>query len=421
MVVKRRMNALPMVTATTPETSEILVARQPIFNRDMDVVAYELLFRGNHAQHANVVDHDQATSQVIINAFMEIGIGNLVGDKLAYINMPSAFLLGDYPIPFPPEKVVLEILEHVEVSATLITALRRLSLAGYVMALDDFVYSEKTKPLLNLARVVKLDVLDVKADVLRKQVGQLLPYKLKLLAEKIETKAVFDQCKRLGFEYFQGYFLCRPQIVEGATLPASRLQLLKLLAELNDPDIQMHTLEKTVGSDVSLSYKLLRVVNSAQHGIRQKVESLRHALILLGVKKIREWATLIVLTSIDNKPRELFVISLQRAKYCQLLAQARGAANVDVYFTAGLFSTLDALLDKPLAELVPQLSLADELNQALLDRNGQIGAVLTAVIAYEQADWNGLAGTGIAAGQMRDFYLEAVRWSREAAQQLSAK
>jgi len=415
------MNASPTRIATTSAAAETLVARQPIFDRNMEVVAYELLFRRNNAEQADVVDHDQATSQVIVNAFMEIGIGNLVGDKLAYINMPTAFLLGDYPIPFAQEKVVLEVLEHVEVNDKMIAALQKLSLAGYVIALDDFVFSEKTKPLLKLARVVKLDVLDVKPDALRKQVGQLLPYKLKLVAEKIETQAMFEQCKRLGFEFFQGYFLCRPQSVKGAKLSANRLQMLKLMAELNDPDIQMHKLEQTVGSDVSLSYKLLRVINSAQYGMRQKVESLRHALVLLGVKKIKDWATLIVLTSIDNKPRELFVISLQRAKYCQLLAQVRGAANIDAYFTAGLFSTLDALLDKPFAELVPQLSLADELNQALLERSGPIGEVLNAVIAYEQADWGAITLADVATTQLRDCYLEAVRWARDAAQQLTAK
>ena len=414
------MTALPIINPISPVAAETLVARQPIFDRNMDVVAYELLFRRGNAEQANVVDHDQATSQVIVNAFLEIGIGNLVGDKLAYINMPTAFLLGDYPIPFPQEKVVLEVLEHVEVNEKLIAALTRLSLAGHVIALDDFVYSEKSKPLLKLAHVVKLDVLDVKPEVLRKQVAQLATFKLKLVAEKIETQAMFDQCKRLGFHYFQGYFLCRPQIVKGATLPANRLQLLKIMAELNDPDIQMNALEKAVSSDVSLSYKLLRLINSAQYGMRQKVESLHHALILLGVKKIKDWATLIVLTSIDNKPRELFVISLQRAKCCQLLAQLLGAPNSDGYFTVGLFSTLDALLDKPFVELIPQLSLTDELSQGLLERVGPVGEVLAAVIAYEEARWDRIAVPGITPIQLRDCYLKAVQWSREAAQQLTA-
>lgn len=415
------MPASPTIKMMTPDVTETLVARQPIFDRTMEVVAYELLFRRNNAEQADVIDHDQATSQVVVNAFMEIGIGNLVSDKLAYINMPEAFLLGDYPIPFPQEKVVLEVLEHIEVNDKLIAALRKLALAGYVIALDDYVYSDKTKPLLKLASIVKLDVLDVKLDALRKQVAQLLPYKVKLVAEKIETQEMFDQCKRLGFHYFQGYFLCRPQTIKGASLPANRLQLLNLLAELNNPDMQMTKLEKTVSSDVSLSYKLLRVINSAQYGMPQKVESLHHALVMLGVKKIKDWATLIVLTSIDNKPRELFVISLQRAKYCQLLAQHLGVPNVDAYFTAGLFSTLDALLDKPIAELIPQLSLVDELNQALLERSGMIGNVLATVIAYEQADWEKISLAGVAPAQLRSSYLEAVQWSREAAQQLNTK
>ncbi len=415
------MNALPVRSSTLPANAEILVARQPLFDRNLDVVAYELLFRSNNSEHANVVDHDHATSQVIVNAFMEIGIGNLVGDKLAYINMPAAFLLGDYPIPFAQEKMVLEVLEHVEVNAKLIASLQRLALAGYVIALDDFVYNEQTKPLLKVAQIVKLDVLAMKWEAVRKLVAQLKPYRLKLVAEKIETQAMFDQCKSLGFEYFQGYFLCRPQIVKGASLPANRLQLLKLLAELNDPGIQMFQLEKTVGSDVSLSYKLLRVINSAQYGMQKKIESLHHALVLLGMKKIKDWATLIVLTSVDNKPRELFVISLQRARFCQTLAQILKAPNIDSYFTAGLFSALDALLDKPLSELIPQLSLADELNHALLEHRGQIGLILKAVIAYERADWDQVGIAGITAGQLRAAYLDAVQWSRTAAQQLGAK
>lgn len=401
--------------------AETLIGRQPIFDRDMNVVAYELLFRSGEANRADVLNHNEATSQVIINAFMEIGIADLVGDKLAYINMPSAFLQGIIPIPFPQEKAVLEVLEHVEATDEVIEGIRKLSLAGYTIALDDFVFTENTRRLLGVANIVKVDVMNGNAASVTKAANQLRPHRVKLLAEKIETRDMFELCKKAGYELFQGYFLCRPNVVKGARIPANGLQLLKLLSELNNPDIQFHALEKTVSSDVGLSYKLLRVVNSAQYAMRQKVESLHHALVLLGVQKIKEWATLITLTSVPDKPAELFVISLQRARYCQWLAQDRGAPDADAYFTAGLFSTLDALLDKPFSELLPQLSLTDDLNRALSDRTGPIGDVLKAVVAYENGDWEHAVLPSISNAKLRQGYLDAVQWARDAAAQLSSK
>lgn len=400
---------------------ETLIGRQPIFDRDMNVVAYELLFRSGEANSANVINHNEATSQVIINAFMEIGITDLVADKLAYINMPSAFLQGLIPIPFPQDNVVLEVLEHVEATDEVMEGIRRLSLAGYTIALDDFVFNEHTERMLGVANIIKVDVMNRDAASIKKMADQLRPHRVKLLAEKIETQEIFEWCKRAGYELFQGYFLCRPNIVKGARLPTNGFQMLKLLSELNNPDVLFHALEKTISSDVGISFKLLRVVNSAQYGLRQKVGSLHHALVLLGVQKIKEWATLITLTSVASKPAELFLVALQRAKYCQLLATECHAPNAEAYFTAGLFSTLDALLDKPFTELLAQLSLSDELNHALLERKGLMGEVLTAVIAYENGDWAHAALPCVSDTQLRQAYMESLQWARDAAAQLSVK
>ncbi len=402
------------VAAKEPHApAETLVGRQPIFDRTMNVVAYELLYRSSAANHANVVNQDQATSQVIINSFLEIGLQSLVGSKLAYINMPEKFLTGQHPIPFSKEQVVLEVLEHVEVHEELLNGLRRLRDAGYTIALDDFELTEKTKPLVRTAQIIKLDVMNIEPALVRKRFEILRRLGVKLLAEKIETQEMFEFCKKLGFDFFQGYFLCRPNIVKGAQMPTNRLALLQLLSDINKPDIEVHQLEKTVSRDVGLSYKLLRVINSAQFGVRNKVESLKQALVMLGMKNIKHWATLIAMASIDNKPYELIVVSLQRARMCQLIAEARRAPNGDAYFTAGLFSTLDAVLDKPFAEVLPQLSLTEELNAALEKHEGPIGAVLKSCMAYEQGDWAATPLDGLSATALQKSYLESIRWASD--------
>ncbi len=397
---------------TTPH-QETLVGRQPIFDRSMNVVAYELLYRSHGGNRADIVDQDQATSQVIVNSFIEIGLKALVGDKAAYINLPEGFLSGKHPIPFPKEQVVLEVLEHVQANEEVLNGLRKLRDAGYKIALDDFELTEATRPLVRTAHIVKLDVMSTNRATIQKRFDEVHRMGLKVLAEKIETQDMFEFCRNLGFEYFQGYFLCRPHVVKGAPMPTNRLALLQLLTAINDPEIQVNQLEQVVSHDVGLSYKLLRVINSAHFGVRNKVESLKQALVLLGIKNIKHWATLIALSSIDNKPYELVVVTLQRARMCQLLAERRHVPNADAYFTAGLFSTLEAVLDKPFSELLPQLSLTDELNLALERFDGPIGAILKACIAYENGHWDSARIPGAPPIELKKCYLDSISWTSD--------
>lgn len=411
-------NALPTAGSVT---SEVLVGRQPIFDAKLNVVAYELLYRSSGTNRADVQDQHSATSQVIVNTFMDIGLTKLVGDKTAYINMPAGFLTGEFPIPFPESKVALEVLEHVEVTPALVESLRKLAKQGYPIALDDFVLKDDKLPLLELAQVVKIDVLAMKFDEVRKSVVKLRPRKLKLLAEKIETQEMFDECKKLGFHFFQGYFLCKPVIVKGTRLSPNRLQLMRVLAELNNPNLEFKQLEQLISQDVALSYKMLAVINSAQYSMSQKVDSLRQALVLLGIKNIKSWATLVTLTSIDNKPSELFMISLMRAKLCELLARALKTASIESCFTVGLFSTLDALLDQSFDVLLSSLALSDEVNAALLERKGPMGEILRSVIAFERGDWANVKLPGVSTRVVQDSYLEAARWAKDICSQLGMK
>jgi EAL and modified HD-GYP domain-containing signal transduction protein len=217
---------------------EVFVGRQPIYTRKLDVCAYELLFRSNETNRAQVVNGNQATSQVILNTFMEIGLDTIVGQKRAFINLTRDFLLQEYSAVFPAKRVVLEVLEDVPVDAALIAAVRRLSAQGYTIALDDFVYHERLRPLVEVADIIKVDVLALDRKTLSEHSTLLRQYNVQLLAEKVETQDAFKFCKALGFDYFQGYFFCKPEIIKGHRVPANRLATLQLLARLRDPDVE---------------------------------------------------------------------------------------------------------------------------------------------------------------------------------------
>lgn len=263
---------------------EIFVGRQPIYDRQLKVVGYELLFRSYEADHAEFVDGDRATSQVILNTFTEIGLERLVGNGLAFINLTRSFILGEYPPPLAKHRVVLEILEKIPVDKELIEALRVLSARGYQLALDDVVDPHDVGQLLDIADFVKLDLAAVERGRLEEHVTTLRQRKVKLLAEKVETQDVFELCRDLGFDYFQGYFLCRPNVVRGQRMPATRLAIMRLLAKLQVPDIEFGRLEEIVRHDISLSYKLLRLINSAFYARPTEIKSIRQALTLLGIR-----------------------------------------------------------------------------------------------------------------------------------------
>ena len=389
---------------------DIFIGRQPIYNRQLEVLAYELLYRSNQENSAQFLDGDAATTEVIVNAFLEMGLEQLVGRYPAFINLSRAFIVGDRPLPFSHKRVVLEVLEDIEPDEELFAALRRLAAQGYIIALDDFVHRPQLEPLLEIAHIVKVDILGVEPDVLTERVARLRRDNLKLLAEKVETHEQFEHCKQLGFDYFQGYFFCRPNVIQRRVNPANRLVLLGLMAELQHPNTDLQKIEQLVAQDATLTYRLLRYVNSPCVAMRRKIESLRRALVIIGSNTIKNWITLILLTRLDNKPRELMVTALVRAKMCELLGAAHREQGLDRFFTVGLLSTLDAMLDKPLAELLEGLPLIDEIKAALLEYQGLLGNVLQQVLRYEQGAWDELDHT-LEAGVYPQSYLAAVNWA----------
>lgn len=392
---------------------DVFVGRQPIYSRQLGVVAYELLFRTGGANDAQGLDGERATSQVALNAFLELGLDAIVGRKRAFINLTRAFILNDFAAAFPAERVVLEVLEGLPIDGSFLDALRGLAGRGYTIALDDFEYRDDTAPLLDVADIVKLDVLALGHPGLLDTVERLRRHDLKLLAEKIETHEDFALCRELGFDFYQGYFFCQPDVVRGQRSPANRLAVMRLLATLQNPTIEFHELEEIIVQDVSLSYKLLRLINSAFYARPQRVQSIRQGLMLLGTRRITTWASLIAMSGITDKPQELMVTALVRARMCELLAEARGDAGSEGFFSVGLLSVLDALLDAPMPEILKSLPLAEDIECGILFQEGIAGETLHCVLAYERGRWDEVRLEGISRGAITDAYLNAISWAAD--------
>ncbi|MDH5393094.1 MAG: HDOD domain-containing protein [Gammaproteobacteria bacterium] len=400
----------------------IYIARQPIYDKNLEIVAYELLYRDNNINAAVFDDGKQASSLTIVNSFIHIGIEDLVGTALAFINLPTDFILDSSLIPALEHQTVIEVLEDVEPTEEVVAGIKKLKSMGYKIALDDFIYSDKYKPMLALADFVKIDVLHTDNSTLSDLVSKLRAYdSIKLIAEKVETHEVFQQFQALGFDYYQGYFFCKPILVEHKNLPANKAVVLNLLNQLHHPDTEVNQLEAILTQDVSLSFKLLRYINSAAFSLRREIESVKEAIVLLGLGPVKNWASLILLTkAASDKPDQLIVTALLRAKMSELLAVKLKPAVATQVFVCGLFSVLDALMDKPMVELLDNVPLSTNIKVALLEREGELGELLNNCIHYERAEFNELDLINIDTGLYHQCYLAAAKWADETMRELKA-
>ncbi|MEW6073659.1 MAG: HDOD domain-containing protein [Planctomycetota bacterium] len=399
---------------------DLFVGRQPIYGRDLELYAYELLYRGDDVDFADFTEGDQATSQVLLNTFTEFGLERVVGDHLAFVNLTRGFITGEYPLPVPRHRVVLEILEEVEPDPEVLDGLRRLRRAGFRIALDDFVLCEERERLLPLADILKVEVHGLGDRLIRDRRELLGPFGCQLLAEKVETREQFDACRAAGFDLFQGFFLAKPNLIKGRSIPASRLNLLRLLAELQDPAASFDRVQEIIAQDVALSYKLLRHINAARYGMPRRIESIRETVVYLGLTTVRNLACLFLLSNVEDKPHELVTTSMLRAKMCELLARAAGISAHQAFFTAGLFSTLDAFMDLPMGAVLDKLPLAEDLRAALLSREGKIGEALASALAYERGDWDAVLCLGLPRTEIRTAFLDAVQWVDEVNREISS-
>ncbi len=393
--------------------SDIYVGRQPVYNKTLGVFGYELLFRAGTANNAAMgqLSADGATSTTIINSFLEMGLDRLVGDRFAFINLTEQFLFDEDMLPISPKQVVVEVLEDIPVTQRLVDALRRLKQKGFTIALDDYIYNPAHRPIIELADIIKIDITQLDQQGLIKHVKVLRKFNARLLAEKVETMDDFDFCEKLGFDYYQGYFLSRPRIIRSTSLPTNKLAVLNLLSVLQNPDADIDDLEEAISFDVSMSYKILKLINSAFFSFSSKVESVKRAIVILGRRQLSSWASMLAMSKLDDRPPEMLHIAMTRAKMCELLAEKAHLKPLDAYFTVGLFSALDILMERDIAELIEPLPLSDDVVAGLLEGEGVLGEALQCVRHYEVADFGQATFQRLTPEQLFEANVEAVSWA----------
>jgi c-di-GMP phosphodiesterase len=397
--------------------SDIFIARQPIFDNDLRVFGYELLFRDSMENKARIAPGtaaaDKASSQAVINAIMELDLERLVDGKRAYFNLTRKLLLAGADLPFSSTNVGVEILEDIEIDDESVAAVEQLSLMDFSIALDDFDWRPGVERLLDLVDMIKIDILAQDRDRICAMIERLRPYKASLVAEKVETREQYEMCRELGFDYYQGFFLCRPTVVSAKRLPESRLNVLRLITKLQDPEITPDEVEAIIKNDVALNYRLLRTVNSAYYGLSVTIRSVSHAVVYLGMPAVRNWANLLLLAGIEDRPNELIRLALIRARMCELLTHDKPRETRDAAFTVGLFSMLDALLDIPMAEITSKLPLDEDLQLALSEQDGPYGRLLQTVVHCERGEWDQIQSGLFTTDQLMSSYLEALDWSHD--------
>jgi len=395
---------------------DLFIARQPIFTATQTVYAYELLFRSGAANVFPDVDPNHASARVMADTLFNLGLQTLTGGKRAFINLTRDLLVGDYATLLPKEQTVIEILENVAPDAKVVAACGRLKEAGYAIALDDFSDSREAASLVALADIIKVDVLATKREQRRALVKRYAPRGVRMLAEKVETPEAFSEAVDLGYSYFQGYFFAKPAVLRAKAVPEFRLTYLTLLQEMVKREVDFQKVAGIINRDVTLSYKLLRYINSAFFGLRRTIASIPEALGLLGERELKRWASLLSLASLGaNKPSELVIEAALRARFCEALATDTGLEQrSEELFLLGMFSLLDAILDRPFDVLLQELPIPPAVKAALLGGDSPLRNVLDCVLTYVKGDWDHLSERmdrlGLGDEELPTRYREAVTW-----------
>ncbi|MGD2093126.1 MAG: HDOD domain-containing protein [Candidatus Aminicenantes bacterium] len=393
------------------------IARLPIFDRKKQVYAYELLYRSDLVNRAHVINDEYATLKVIANGLL-IGLQRLTTGKRAFIHFNHLLLVGQIPLLFPTDLLGVEIFEQVEPDERLIQVLERIKKAGYLMVMDDFVFDEPFRQLLQFADMIKVDFLVNSPEQIRLIAREAASQKLTLLAEKIETREKYNEALELGFHYFQGFFFQKPDLVSRQEMPGYKLNYLHILKKIHDPVLELEEVEEIIKRDVSLTYKLLRFINSASFGFRVTVRSVRHALNLLGKREIKKWLTIIVMSGIgQQKPPELVHTAVIRGRLCELIAaRFKLRQKPAEAFLTGIFSLMDAFMDRPLEDILEELPLEDHVKAALLGKEDSFGNPLEVVKAFEKAQWEDVGRYStqlkLEEDKLACLYLEAVEWTK---------
>lgn len=393
------------------------LARQPIFNSHRAVFGYELLFRSGPENFFRHAQPDVASASAADSLFL-FGIDRLAQGRRVFINCTREFFIRDFPFMLPKESTVLEVLESVVVDDQLISACKRLKSAGYLLALDDYCDSPDWRPLLAMTDFIKIDLVATPEKEQLRLAREFSRTEIRLVAEKVETYQDFERTLDWGYSYFQGYFFSKPQMLTHHDVPAYKLSYLRILQAANRPSIDLQEVAAQIKAEASLSYRLLRYLNSPAFFLAAEIRSIPHALMLLGERGVRRWVSLVAVACMgDDKPPELVTLPLIRARFCELLApEARMNDSANDLFLLGLLSAIDAILDMQMTDVLKEVTLRKEIRDALLGEKNSLRQVLDIVLLYEQAAWEKLdsaaAQIGLPPKAIPGMFLDAVDWAR---------
>jgi EAL and modified HD-GYP domain-containing signal transduction protein len=410
---------------------DFFLARQPILDRNEQIVAYEMLFRSGHDNKAVVSDDALATSTVIVHAFTDLGIGAILGSARGFLNFSADLLMSDVVELLPKNQVVIELLETIEITDEIVARCKELKAQGFTLALDDFVRLEaEHEALMKYIDVVKMELPALTQEELAATVKQLKQWPVRLLAEKIDTPEQAEFCKSIGFDLFQGYYFSRPAILSGKKVDMAKLTLLQLLAAVIK-GAEINELEQILKHDPGLTHSLLKLVNSAAMGLRYRIGSLKQALVTLGRQQLQRWLELMIYVHQTGSqvPSPLLILASTRGRFMESLAKImaeRGHQAArdfeDRAFLVGVMSLIDAVIAAPMEEIVEQLSLDDELTAALLERSGLLGTMRALTECIEQDDYVGVSKLlpklpGVKLLDLPPAQLAAIEWATEVGKQ----
>jgi len=399
---------------------DIFLARQPILDRHQTIVAYELLFRSGQVNHATIENELHATAHVIVSLFNEMGLQSVLGKERGFVNVSAEMLMSDMIQLLPNHRIVIELLESIVITPAILDQCRKLKGDGFALALDDFaVMQEQYRDLLPIVDIIKVDLMRIKSGALQPTAQALKKYPAKLLAEKVETREEFEQCKKLGFHYFQGYYFAKPVILTGKRAEPSTLALFKLLGLVLD-DASSIELENAIKSDSNLTYNLLKLVNAVGAGAKHKIDTLSKAVMVIGRRQLQRWLQLLLYTINDKRQisNPLMQLAATRAKMLEILCRSlnnHGTAGQECAFITGTFSLLDTLLSMPMTAILAELKLHDEVKEALINRTGPLGLMLNLIETLETGNFEAVQTLlkqlpGLDAALLNEAQMAAICW-----------
>lgn len=395
---------------------DVYVARQPVFTIDKKIFGYELLFRLGLENAFPDIDGDVATSKLLSNTFFSFELKEILGDKPGLVNFTKQLVLQKTPLLFPKEHIIIEILEDIEPEPKIISAMQEFKENGFNLALDDFIFHKKFEPMMELCSIIKFDLIATPLESLGDIVKNIQDnYDITLLAEKVETHEEFELAKKMGFTLFQGYFFSKPVILSKREISSNQLTKLKLINAVNQTEPDMMEIEGLIKKDVSVSFKLLKFINSAYFNRPSPINTIKEAMVYLGAQELTKFINVVAVSDLcDDKPNELIRASVIRARMCELCGTVlKTQFSTEELFTLGLFSYMDAMLDQPMDRILENIALSDKIKNALKGKNKEFTKITGIVTSFEQGDWQNnfykiMGGLPIEK-KLPSFYLDAVK------------